>query len=64
MVIIANLDYCNGCGDCVDICPCEVLMIENEKVKIVAGKESDCVDCGACADECLNEVLSVPEKED
>lgn len=58
-VKIVTLDACDGCGSCVDVCPCEVLEVTNEKVAIV--QPDECVDCGACTDECPNNVLEVEE---
>jgi NAD-dependent dihydropyrimidine dehydrogenase PreA subunit len=61
-VRIIDLEACIGCGSCVDVCPCEVLEVKDEKVVIV--QPDECVDCGACVDECPNEVLQVEEDED
>ncbi len=41
---------CTGCGECVKICPKQVL--ELEKGKAVAKKELECTLCGDCARTC------------
>lgn len=61
-VRIVDLEACVGCSSCVDVRPCEVLEVKDEKVVIVLPDE--CVDCGACVDERPNEVLQVEEEEE
>jgi NAD-dependent dihydropyrimidine dehydrogenase PreA subunit len=55
MISIRNLRNCDGCGNCVDNCPLEVLEIVAEKVKITDGEM--CTDCGVCVGVCANQVL-------
>ena len=43
-------DKCIGCGKCLEVCPHEVLKLENKKVHI-ADKDA-CMECGACAKNC------------
>ena len=45
-----NIEKCNGCGSCEDVCPVEAIEIENGKAVI----GSECVECGTCVDECPN----------
>ena len=52
-----DLNQCNGCGQCVDICPSEVLMLEDGKAKAV--NEEFCVGCESCVDACDQEAISV-----
>lgn len=33
--IIINNDKCDNCGDCADVCPMEVLILEDEKLTIM-----------------------------
>ncbi len=58
-VKIVAMDACTGCESCVEVCPCEVLEVTDEKV--VIAQPDECVDCGACVDECPNDVLAVEE---
>ena len=48
MGIQIDLDKCIGCGDCVPVCPFDVLEIVNEKVQVKDG----CNLCGACQEVC------------
>lgn len=42
---------CNGCGRCVDICPGDLLRID-EKGKSSIRNQADCWDCMACVKSC------------
>ncbi len=48
--LLIDLGKCTGCGECVKICPKQVL--ELEKGKAVAKKELECTLCGDCARTC------------
>jgi len=55
MVAIVDKEKCTACGDCVEVCPLEVIKIENNKATI----SEYCVECGACAGECSFEAISL-----
>jgi ferredoxin len=43
-------DKCTGCGNCLEVCPHEVLEPAMKKVRI---QDRDlCMECGACAANC------------
>lgn len=44
-----NLDLCNGCGKCVEICPIKAIKLENSKAVVDVYA---CNGCGACIPEC------------
>jgi heterodisulfide reductase subunit A len=48
------VDLCNGCGECVDICPVNAIKMENGKAKI---DPFQCVGCGACVPICPVEAI-------
>ena len=52
--IIINNDKCDNCGDCADVCPMEVLILEDEKLTI--NEPDECSYCESCADICPNAV--------
>lgn len=58
-----TIDYnnCDGadCGECVDACPMETLIIEGDKI-IIQNKE-ECSLCEVCMDVCPNEAIEVED---
>ncbi|MGE5582973.1 MAG: 4Fe-4S binding protein [Bacillota bacterium] len=42
---------CNGCGKCVDICPGDLLFI-NQSGKSAIRNQAECWDCMACVKTC------------
>jgi NAD-dependent dihydropyrimidine dehydrogenase PreA subunit len=57
--ITINYDKCDGeeCAECVDVCPLEVLVIEEGKVIIL--NIDECSACEVCMDVCPNEAVKV-----
>ena len=53
-------EKCIGCGECVDICPSEVLELVDEKA--VAVNAEDCVGCESCIEVCEQEAITVEER--
>ena len=57
MAAEVDSEKCTGCGLCVDVCPVEVIKMEDD----IAVVDADgCTDCGACVDECPNDAISLP----
>ncbi len=50
---------CDGCGECVDTCPVDVLALVDGKS--VAEDSSDCLGCESCVAVCPNEAITVQE---
>ncbi len=59
MATKVDLEKCEGCGACVDVCPTEAITL-NDDDKAVIDAEL-CTDCGACADECPTEAIILEE---
>jgi len=47
-------EKCTGCNVCVEKCPIEAILMENEKAKIDMDK---CIHCGTCHSVCPNEAV-------
>ena len=53
------VEYCKGCGLCVDICPTEVYELQDEKSVPVNAEE--CLGCESCVEVCEEEAITVEE---
>lgn len=52
----ALLDQCTGCGDCVEVCPAEVLALDPLGYPHVR-EQARCEQCGLCAEVCMQGVI-------
>lgn len=64
-----DLEKCNGCGDCIELCPCGIVTLVNGKATIVKLEGCDyCTECEAfCpsgAIQCPFEIILVENKPD
>lgn len=56
---ILDEEICTGCGICVDVCPEDVLYMNEEKKKAHIRYAEDCVACFACEFFCPVECIEV-----
>lgn len=49
MAVKIDKETCIGCAACIDSCPVEALVMEDD---IAVVDEEKCIDCGACIDSC------------
>jgi len=56
---IRNIDVrlCNGCGICVDVCPMDVLRMDEGAKKAFIQYLGDCQSCFLCEDECPEDAI-------
>ena len=47
----------DNCGDCADVCPMEVLILEDEKLTV--NEPDECSYCESCVDICPNECITI-----
>ncbi len=59
--ITIDKEKCNGCGECVDICPAEVLEMKDEKSEVTAIEE--CLGCESCVETCPEEAITLSGEE-
>jgi len=52
---------CNGCGECVDICPAEVLEMVDEKSSVA--NIDECLGCESCVETCPEEAITLSGEE-
>ncbi len=50
---------CDNCGDCSDVCPMEVLILEDGKITI--NDPDECSYCETCVDMCPNECITIDD---
>lgn len=54
-----DLERCNGCGLCVDVCPTDVLRMDEAMHKPVVRYFENCITCYNCEMECPCACLDV-----
>lgn len=60
-VVSINIDQdkCIGCKICIDVCPQDVIDIEDKKAFLK--NRDNCIECGACKMNCPTNAISVNE---
>lgn len=56
MATIVNAETCDGCGECVEVCPVDAIEVKDD---VAVVNEDECSDCGACTDACPTESITV-----
>ena len=61
MAFVVNVyeEKCEGCEECVDVCPVEVFEIEDDKAVPVNADE--CLGCESCVEVCEAGAITVEE---
>jgi len=59
--ITIDTEKCTGCGECVDICPAEVLEMVDDKSTVAHIEE--CLGCESCVETCPEEAITVSGEE-
>ncbi|MCD6213618.1 MAG: ferredoxin [Thermodesulfobacteriota bacterium] len=57
---INDKDCCNGCGECVEICPVSVWEIIDGKSEPISPDE--CIGCESCVEVCPNDCITVEQR--
>jgi ferredoxin len=52
-----EVEKCNGCGMCINVCPHGVFKMVNKRANIT--NRDKCMECGACALNCKSKAISV-----
>jgi len=55
--LVLDPDKCNGCRECIEVCPHAVFAI-SEGVALIADRGA-CMECGACARNCASGAIAV-----
>ena len=59
--ITIDKDKCTGCGECVDICPAEVLELQDDKA--TAANIEECLGCESCVETCPESAIELSGEE-
>ncbi len=58
---IVNVDHdkCDGCEECINVCPTAVFELNDNKSNLV--NPDECVGCMSCVEACPNQAITVNE---
>jgi len=56
---VIDEEKCEGCGECVDTCPAEVLEMQGDKAVVV--DEDECLECESCVEVCETGAIQLVE---
>ena len=57
--VVVDQDKCEGCEECVEVCPVDVFEMEDGKSNPVNAEE--CLGCESCIEVCEPEAITVTE---
>lgn len=60
-IVSVDQDICEGCGDCIDSCPAEILSLNDAGKAYVSGDEAECMGCESCVTVCETGAITVTE---
>ena len=57
------IDYkkCTVCKTCVEVCPMEVFVFDEENNKVDVKKPDECIACRACEVQCSEEAIKIED---
>jgi len=57
--VVVDPDKCEGCEECIEVCPTDVFEMEDDKSVPVNAEE--CLGCESCIEVCDQEAITVTE---
>lgn len=63
-IVTVDIDKCQACGDCIENCPNEMLVLAEENGKqyaMFSGDPDDCIGCLSCEASCEEGAITVTE---
>ncbi|MCS7121758.1 MAG: 4Fe-4S binding protein [Archaeoglobaceae archaeon] len=58
VVITVDKEKCNGCGECISVCPGAVFEFDNDG-KSEPVRPADCQECCSCVEVCPEKAITV-----
>ncbi|MBU4536389.1 MAG: 4Fe-4S dicluster domain-containing protein [Euryarchaeota archaeon] len=57
--VVIDHEDCEGaeCAECVDVCPMEILVVDEDKIKVHNAEE--CNECEVCVDVCPEDCIEI-----
>jgi len=59
MSVFIEVEKCDGCESCVEVCPTESITIRDG---VAHFDPEECIDCEACVEACPNEAIYMIEE--
>lgn len=59
-VVTIDQDKCEGCGECAESCPADILSFEDGKA-FVSGEAEECMGCETCVSVCPAGACAIQE---
>ena len=60
MPAIVHKDLCEGCEDCIGVCPVDAIHMVGDKAEV---ETNMCTDCHACVEPCPSEAIVLVDEE-
>ena len=57
--VVVDNEKCEGCEECVEVCPVDVFEMQDEKSVPVEAEE--CLGCESCVEVCEHEAITITE---
>ena len=57
--VVVDNEKCEGCEECVEVCPVDVFEMQDEKSVVVEAEE--CLGCESCVEVCEHEAITITE---
>ena len=57
--VVVDMEKCDGCGSCVEICPVSVFVMDGDKS--IPENMDECTGCESCVETCEQMAITVTE---